>query len=211
MKHPHDTWREFSGVAVALAVLGGVAAVVIGIYLGSWVAGLVTIGLALVLIASLAFWSVRRDDPSTRDAPHVPPPDDGRHRVLLVADTGLPSADLVEAVRSHARGRAVSVFVTAPALATRLGRLASDQHAYDDATRRLEDLLTALRQVGLPAAGEVGADDPLQATDDGLRKFRAGEIVFVTHEDRRTGWLEDHVVETARSRYEQPVEHIAVA
>ena len=41
--------------------------------------------------------------------------------------------------------------------------------------------------------GETGADDPIQATDDGLREFAANEIVFVTKPGTSTDWVEQGV------------------
>jgi hypothetical protein len=35
--------------------------------------------------------------------------------------------------------------------------------------------------------------------------------VFVTHPEGQTNWLEDGLVATASSRYDQPVEHIAAS
>jgi hypothetical protein len=57
----------------------------------------------------------------------------------------------------------------------------------------------------------VGPEDPLQAADDGLRRFPADEILFVTHPERQANWLEQGVVELADSRYDKPVEHITVS
>ena len=103
------------------------------------------------------------------------------------------------------------MFVITPVHESRLGRLASDQNGYDDATRGLSEVLATLRVAGLEAQGEVGPEDPLQAADDGLRRFPADEILFVTYRDGQTNWLEAGVVELACSRYDQPIEHIAVS
>jgi hypothetical protein len=59
--------------------------------------------------------------------------------------------------------------------------------------------------------GETGADDPIQATDDGLREFAANEIVFVTKPGTDTDWVEEGVIETAKQRYDIPVTHIALS
>ena len=59
--------------------------------------------------------------------------------------------------------------------------------------------------------GETGADDPIQATDDGLREFAANEIVYVTKAGTSTDWVEEGVIETATKRYAVPVTHIALS
>ena len=65
-------------------------------------------------------------------------------------------------------------------------------------------------RAGISARGETGADDPLQAADDGLREFPAHEIVFVTKPGTGTDWVEKGVVETAKKRYDVPVTHVAL-
>lgn len=160
------TTRAFLS-AIGLAVL-------VGIWLDIWAAAAVTVGFAVIVISALTVWFTRRAHPRAADAPHVAPPvADERYRILVVADTHGVASDLAEALRSHARGQPASVFVIAPALESRLGRLTSDQNGYDDAARRLM-------------------------------------ILFVTHRERQTNWLEEGVVELAESRYHQPIEHIAV-
>jgi hypothetical protein len=107
--------------------------------------------------------------------------------------------------------RPALVFVMAPAFKTRLGLLTDDQKGYEHGATSLADTLDLLEQAGLPAQGQIGPSDPLQAADDGLRQFPADEIVFVTNPEGSTNWLEDGVVATAESRFDQPVTHISVA
>src|SRR6185437_2103079 len=99
---------------------------------------------------------------------------------------------------------------------------------YEAAAAHLEATLAVLKEIDVQATGRVGARDPLQAADDGLREFPAGEILFVVRAAQDlacrelaepvvceilfvvraagdTTWLEDGVVEQARSRYPIPV------
>jgi hypothetical protein len=169
----------------------------------------VTAGFALALIAALIIWSMRRG--RLGEAPQVRPIEDGRYRILVVADERCAIPTFAEELRSHAGGRPVSVFVMAPALESRLGRLAGDQHGYEEATERLNEIVEGLKRADMEALGEIGSSDPLQAADDGLRQFAANEIVFITHPESQENWLESGVVSTAKSRYFQPVEHLAVS
>ena len=178
-----EAWSELSAVPIAVVISAMVLIVLGGLWLGLWEAAVVTIGFALTAIAALTVWFMRRAHPPAADAPHVGPIADQRHRILVVAETPGAGPELVEALRSHARGRLVSVFVTTPVHESRLGRLASDQNGYDDATRGLSEVLATLRVAGLEAQGAVGPEDPLQAADDGLRRFPADEILFVTYRD----------------------------
>ena len=205
-----EGWGELSAVPIAVVISAMVLIVLGGLWLGLWEAAVVTVGFALAAIAALTVWFMRRAHPPAADAPDVGPVADQRHRVLVVADTPPAGPELVEALRSRAGSRPVSVFVTVPGHESRLGRLASDQTGYDDATRHLSEVLAALRVAGFEVQGAVGPEDPLQAADDGLRQFPADEILFVTHRDGQANWLEAGVVELAGSRYRQPIEHIAV-
>jgi hypothetical protein len=211
MTGEHPVRREFSAVPIGLGVSAVVLAAALGFWLGPWSTAIVTVGFALTLIAGMVAWSARAARPRAVDAPHVRPISDRRFRILVVADDRWVSSDSIEELMSHAAGRPVSVFATTPALESRVGRITADQNGYDDATQRLAVTLDALREAGVETDGEVGPDDPLQAADDGLRRFPADEIVFVTHEDRPTNWLEDGVVTLADSRYPQPVRHISVS
>lgn len=209
MPTQHDTRREFSAVPVAVVVCAIGLAVFGGIWLGAWAAIVVTVGFALLAIAVLLVWSMRRE--RLGEAPQVSPIEDGRYRILVVADERCATPSFAGELRSHAAGRPISVFVMAPALESRVGRLAGDQKGYEEATRRLDEIVEGLKRADMDAQGEVGPNDPLQAADDGLRQFAANEIVFVTHPEGQGNWLESGVVTTARSRYFQPVRHIQVA
>jgi hypothetical protein len=124
---------------------------------------IVTVGLALIGIAAVIWWATRRRHPPAADAPHVQPVDDGRFRILVVVDESSTSPALIDELRSHAGGRPVPLFVMAPALQSRIGLVAGDQQGYDSAAQHLEATIKALEDAGLPAQGEVGPSDPLQA------------------------------------------------
>jgi hypothetical protein len=195
-------------VTAAVAAIG--FAIFAGVLIGFWATIVVTVGFGLVAVALLFVWSTRRKHPPAADAPHVKPLDDGRYRVLVVADHAIAS-QFADELRSRAGGRPVTAFVIAPALESRLGLLAEDQKGYDQASRRLTEILDAFEGAGLPAKGEIGSSDPLQAADDGLRQFPANEIVFATDPEGKSNWLEEGVVAMAESRYDQPVRHITVS
>jgi hypothetical protein len=209
LSEKHKTSRELSAVPVVVVISAIVLAMLVGVWIGPWPAAIVTVGFALAVIAGLTAWSARRTHPPAADAPVVRLVDDRRYRILVVAGDRWQASGSIDELRSHAGGRPVSVFVTAPALESTVGHLTGDQAGYDDAARRLKVTLDALRGEGFQAQGAVGPNDPLQAADDGMRRFRADEIVFITHPKGPTNWVEDHVIAMARSRYEAPVKHIA--
>ena len=203
--------REFSAVPVAILVSVVVLVFLVGLWGGPWPAAIVLVGFALAVIAGMVAWSSRKAHPRAADAPLVTPKDDAAYRILVIADDRWVSPGSIAELVEHAGGRPVSIFVAAPALESRVGRLTGDQNGYDDATRRLATTIDALRGAGVQVQGEVSSSDPLQAADDALRQFPADEIVFVTNADGHPNWLEDGAVALAGSRYHMPVKHISVS
>jgi len=202
---------EFTAIPVVVVVLGVLAVIMLAFVTGLWAwlaLGVVfLVGLGTVVLLAVSRPHHRAAASATiGPAEHV---DDGVHRVLLVADDSCPAEMLREVVAGRPRD-GISVFVVAPALSSRLARWTSDERAYDDARKHLEATLTQLRGLHVDARGDVGSHDPLQAADDGLRRFPADEIVFALHAPKEANWLEQGVVEAARSRYPLRVSELTV-
>jgi hypothetical protein len=200
--------KELGGVLAFLVVFGVIGAILLGVALGPWYA--VALGLAVAIAVTIvAIRSARssaRAHPPASDAPKISIPDDGVHRILVVADERCSSAAVGEEIARHAASRPARFFVVSPALNTRLGHWTGDDaDARSAAENRLQSVILSLAAAGLQAEGIVGDDDPLRATDDALRQFPASEIVFVTHAGDGSNWLEQGVVDLARGRYDRPV------
>ena len=59
--------------------------------------------------------------------------------------------------------------------------------------------------------GDIGDDDPVQAMEDGLRRFQADEVIISTHPPGRSNWLERDVVRARpRARSTIEVTHVVV-
>jgi hypothetical protein len=202
----NETRLEFSAVPIVLGILALGIAVVVGIWIGSAGANVIVV-LPLIAIAALIVWAIRSAAPSAADPPQLAPVDDSRYRILVVADDPGTASWFVDEVRSRAGALPLSVFIMAPTLGSRLGRLAEDQAVFDDASERLTGTVDGLREAGIQVDGEVSESDPLQAADDGLRQFPADEIIFVTQPEGQANWLEQGVVELAEARYAVPVRH----
>jgi hypothetical protein len=132
---------------------------------------------------------------------------DGTYRILVIADASCVDPAFPAELVGHANGRTIEALVIAPAIGSWLSRWTGDESQFADARKHLDDTVAALASAGITARGETGADDPLQAADDGLREFAADEIVFVTKPGTDTDWVERGVVETAKTRYSVPVTH----
>jgi hypothetical protein len=193
---------------VVLVVLGILFVLMLAADLGVWAWILVTA--VLVALGVLLIWLVirRRRHPPAFAAPHVarPPAASGSYRVLVIADERLTAQALQDEIAPHGAGRPVEALVVAPALRSRLAHWTGDDSQRDQAERHLTETLDRLRAAGIPVRGEIGSDDPIQAADDGLREFSADEVVFVT--GGGANWLEEGVLDMARTRYDIRVTHI---
>ncbi len=136
---------------------------------------------------------------------------DTTYRVLVIADESCVEPSFAAELSDHAGGRTIEALVIAPAIGSRLARWTGDESQYVDARKHLDDTVAALAAAGITATGETGADDPLQAADDGVREFGPSEIVFVTKAGTGTDWVERGVIETATARYSVPVTHRELA
>jgi hypothetical protein len=209
-----DTRTELMAIPIVAIVF------VVGIVLlaasvaGAWAWVLIGVG-GLSLLALLAIRYARRNPHPAASAP--PPealtadPADDTFRVLVIADESCVDPAFPAQLAAHANGRTIEALVIAPAIGSWLARWTGDESAHVDARKHLDDTVTALARAGITAMGETGADDPIQAADDGLREFAANEIVFVTKTGTSTDWVEEGVIETATKRYAIPVTHIALA
>ncbi len=208
-----ETAREFGAIPIVLAVLGWGGLLLLAALAGwqAWILlGIATFGAALILVW---IYAQRHRHPPVESAPPTGHPGAGPpgvYRVLVVADETCASDTLGERLRDHAAGRDTEALVVAPALGSRLARWTGDEKAYVEATDRLAAAVQSLERGGVKATGHVGSHDPLQAADDGLREFQADEVVFVTRAEDDANWLEEGVVDSARSRYAVPVSHIVV-
>lgn len=178
------------------------------------------VGLAGLLLVMLLVARRRKRQPHPAAAAPVPQaatatpgpssPAAGIYRILVIADASCIDPAFPEELAGHADGRTVEALVIAPAIGSWLSRWTGDESQFADARKHLDDTVAALAAAGITARGETGADDPLQAADDGLREFAAHEIVFVTKPGTDTDWVERGVVEAAMTRYSVPVTHIAL-
>ena len=184
------------------------AAIAVASAAGGWKAGLPVF---IVLSAIAVGWWIRTrraERPiQTAPRPHAP----NERRILVVANETVGGRSLREMIRQRSEGVRSEIFVVTPALNSRLKTWTSDEDgARADAQRRLDASLRVLSSGGLPARGEVGDADPLQAIEDALRTFGADEIILSTHPEGRSHWLERGVVDRARERFAVPITHVVV-
>lgn len=171
----------------------------------------ITLGLLSWALLLLVFFGAVRTRKAYTGAQPVVSPDVQAQRVLVLANSDVASAGLVEEVdRIHA-GEHATFYVTVPANPVETGTaLTSGAVFIDEATRaaaqrRLDDILEVLSSRGYQASGEVGDFDVDAALDSAVRSFGPDAIVIATHPDSDTAWLPDYTVPRARERYDVPV------
>jgi hypothetical protein len=199
--------------AIPIVALIGIIGVILALAANAGVWAWILVGFAGLVLLFLVPWAYGRRNPHTAALAPVPAaaaPSAATYRVLVVADESCIDASFAGEIASHAAGRSVEALVVAPAIGSWLQRWTDDEGAHKDAQRHLDDTVSALARAGITARGETGANDPLQAADDGMREFAANEIVFVTKPRTNTDWVEKGVIETAKARYPVPVTHIAI-
>jgi hypothetical protein len=206
----HNPLRSEADAFRLVVVIGiGAAAVVALTLLTRPVVGLILAALLVGFGVGLAYRGARGSLPS-EFAPTSS--DDGRHRVLVVANETVAGQALLEEIGRRCEGRDCEVFVVAPALAgSRAAHWASDiDDGIELARQRLGTSLEGISRLGLSGDGEIGDSDPNLAIEDALRHFAADEVVISTHPPERSRWLEHGVVSGARKKLDLPVTHVVV-
>ena len=131
-------------------------------------------------------------------------------KVLALVAEPVSGEALKSAVGSE-RAEAAEVLVVAPALSTRTRFMFADPDpAIDRAGEVQEETVERMEEEGIDAAGDTGESDPLLAIQDALTTFAADEIVLFTHPQGDRNWLEEGVVDQAKSRFDVPVRHLVV-
>ena len=122
-----------------------------------------------------------------RGAIGEPPSEADRRRVLIVVTCPVEDSAtvrrIVEEVGRDGDPADAEVMVLAPARIGFLDRWASDvEEARGDAQRRLVMTVASLAKAGITAEARVGDEDLVQAVEDQLGGFAAGEVILVTGE-----------------------------
>jgi hypothetical protein len=191
-----------------LLTIGYFALIVIGAVINRWLGVAVFV---VLTVAAIYFAFIRpRNEPPPRVAPTLEHPDD-ECRILVVANETVQGDTLFAMIQRKAEGCRANVLVVAPVQPSPLQHLASDEDSSRrEARARVDASLARLRNAGIPARGQIGDADPLQALEDALRTFGPDEVIVSTHPEGRSHWLEQGVVERARERFAVPITHVVV-
>jgi hypothetical protein len=182
-----DTWLRSDLVSIPLLVgLVAIVVVLVALFLLIGDAGgvfvdklLFPIALGALLLAFLFLIAGRRGDQSTEGV-QVAPAGSPR-RVLVIANRGLESDELCDAVCERDGEAASEARIVAPVAApSRLRALADDVDTELEAAQaRLDASMQKLRSRGVASEGRVDIGQPMDGLLDGLREFAATEIVML--------------------------------
>jgi hypothetical protein len=127
-------------------------------------------------------------------------------RLLIAAGDAAGGPDDLPAAVRMLIDAADEVMVIAPRLPRWLEWLSSDtDKATAEADERLGAVLGQLEAMGQQAHGEVGADDPLVAFEDAVRKFQPDHILVGLRAQDRAGWQERRLLERVEERFGIPM------
>ena len=129
--------------------------------------------------------------------------------ILVLANETLVGRELVDAVKARAQPGPSRVLVVAPVTRPRAGYVVYRDSRRASAGRRLDRVVKALQEAGIPAHGAVYDDEPLMAVKDILASERVDEIVVSTHPESKSGWLRKDLLDEVRKvAGDRPVEHV---
>jgi hypothetical protein len=130
--------------------------------------------------------------------------------VLVVANDTHGGRSLIDAIQARADRGDASFVVIAPQNKPQSGLVIYDEAVRDAARHRVEATLSALRELGIEARGDVMDPDPFNATLDAVREYGIDELIISTHPETRSGWLRRDLIERVQDATGLPVEHIVV-
>ncbi|MBU8809121.1 amino acid permease [Mycolicibacterium goodii] len=174
------------------------------------------------LILSLASWAVvivlfllnrtfLRRRPET---PDVAPTTTHPHRVLVLANQTVESAELLDELRRIGADRDTRYHVVVPAspidtgVASTHGPLDISEATQRAAQERLDNTLATLRSEHFEATGTLGEYRPLRALAKAVETFRPDQIVISTLPPEESVWQRFDVVDRARAEHHVPVTHV---
>jgi hypothetical protein len=133
-------------------------------------------------------------------------------RLLVLTSEPISAPQLRAAVGADVDPTDAEVMVVAPALQPSPLKFwfsdADEAIARADAVRR--ETLDQLGSSGVPASGDTGESDPIEAVEDALATFPAERIVLFTHDRSDQRYREDVDVEELRERFGLPVDQATV-
>jgi GABA permease len=141
-------------------------------------------------------------------------PTERPHRVLVLANQTVGSAELLDELRRIGADKTATYHVVVPVSPIETGTAATHgpldvaEATREIAQQRLDDTLSALRSENLDADGELGEYRPLRALAAAVDSFHPDQIVISTLPPEESVWHRFDVVDRARAEHSVPVTHV---
>ena len=141
-------------------------------------------------------------------------PTERPHRVLVLANQTVGSAELLDELRRIGADKTATYHVVVPVSPIETGTAATHgpldvaEATREIAQQRLDDTLSALRSENLDADGELGEYRPLRALSTAVDSFHPDQIVISTLPPEESVWHRFDVVDRARAEHSVPVTHV---
>jgi GABA permease len=139
------------------------------------------------------------------------PPSGEATRVLVLANKNVSTSELLDVVRRVDAQQRAQYFICVPVnpvdtgQAERTGPVFLLDATVAAAHERLDAILTAIRDIGLSADGELGDYRPLRALAAAVHSFRPDHLVIA---EARSSWLRLGLVDKARAAHPIPLTHV---
>jgi GABA permease len=136
------------------------------------------------------------------------------HRVLVLANQTVDSADLLDELRAMGADKNTVFHVVVPASPIETGTAASHgpldvwEATKAASQERLENTLDTLRAENFTADGGLGDYRPLRALHDAVESFHPDQIVISTLPPEESVWHRFDVVDRARAQFKVPVTNV---
>jgi GABA permease len=143
-------------------------------------------------------------------------PSGAAKRVLVLANQTLSAAELFDELRRVDTEQAAEYFICVPANPVDTGQAEIGAVYVRDATRqaaqqRLDDMLGAMREIGLRAEGALGDFRPWCALAGAVDTFQPDQLVISTLPVEQSAWLRDNLITRACSAYSIPIHHVVAS
>lgn len=184
---------------------GAATVIVVALLLGSAVGAIWAL---LLVVAGITYARRGLRAPAAGEIPTRG--DDGRYRVLVLANQTVRSTALIQAALAATAERESEILLVVPALVSGAGAGGDGQvdGATELARQRMELTLIDLREQGRRVRGSLNTSEPNRALREALSDFPADEVIVSTLPRDRSHWLEGGVVERARIELNIPVRHV---
>jgi GABA permease len=141
-------------------------------------------------------------------------PTERPHRVLVLANQTVGSAELLDELRRIGADKTATYHVVVPVSPIETGTAATHgpldvaEATREIAQQRLDDTLSTLRSENLDADGTLGDYRPLRALAAAVDSFHPDQIVISTLPPEESVWHRFDVVDRARAEHSVPVTHV---